>query len=445
MTEHRPDRSSIEAFIKACLPPMNAHRGGSLDAAREMLVQSPSLAHASIVTGTLLGQDELLTTALAMDRTLATSKFAPHDWPLLLYLCFSLFYRDDRALRPTFHRMAERLLDAGADPRACFMLGDEKETALYGATGIANDAVMGAMLLDAGADVDDEDAAYHIAEHDSCDAIKLMFARGMSSELRVTTLLHKLDYEDREGVRTLLDLGADPNAMGRWGKTALHQAIMRGRSLAIIELLLQRGANADSPRKDGKTPYALAARVGRQEVLDLLLAHGADKTMSTTDQFLAACAAGDRRAVDNLTMQTPDLARSLSEEDHLALVESARDGKTQAVEMMLGAGMNVAARGTCGGTALHWAAWHGRGETVRGLVRHGAPVDCLCTAYRNSPLGWGVYGSTACRETDGDYVDVVTFLLEQEAAIEPYMLTDGTPPIEAILRSEAERRSSRRR
>ncbi|MEM8679658.1 MAG: hypothetical protein AAGF97_09935, partial [Planctomycetota bacterium] len=100
----------LDALIHACLPPLNAHRAGSLDAARERLDALPGAADASVVVATLIGQEQALQGELQRDPRIATQRFAPHDWPLLLYLCFSLFYRDDLPLRPTFHRMASLLL-----------------------------------------------------------------------------------------------------------------------------------------------------------------------------------------------------------------------------------------------------------------------------------------------------------------------------------------------
>jgi hypothetical protein len=59
----------------------------------------------------------------------------------------------------------------------------------------------------------------------------------------------------------LLAIGANPDAVGAGGETALHHAAEKGR-LAIIELLLKAGAKSDIKNADKKTPAELALKAG---------------------------------------------------------------------------------------------------------------------------------------------------------------------------------------
>jgi hypothetical protein len=62
-----------------------------------------------------------------------------------------------------------------------------------------------------------------------------------------------------EAVRALLDAGADANQRDRFGnETLLHDAVRRRRGAAVIELLLQHGADPLLQDKDGQTPLDLA-------------------------------------------------------------------------------------------------------------------------------------------------------------------------------------------
>ena len=155
-------------------------------------------------------------------------------------------------------------------PTGFFMLGDSKETCLYGACGVVNNSALTEMLLDYGAEVNDEEATYHVAEFDEHDCIRVLIGAGLDEKRQATILLRKIDFEDVEGVRTVLDLGTCPNEMGIWGKSALHQAIMRGRSKEMIQLILERGGDPSQPRNDGVTPMQLATENQRDDVIKLL-------------------------------------------------------------------------------------------------------------------------------------------------------------------------------
>ncbi|HET9233016.1 MAG TPA: hypothetical protein VFP10_02615 [Candidatus Eisenbacteria bacterium] len=56
--------------------------------------------------------------------------------------------------------------------------------------------------------------------------------------------------------KRLLDAGADPNARSFLGETPLHGVVLRGPEIAgsMIELLVPRGAEIDAPDAFGKTP-----------------------------------------------------------------------------------------------------------------------------------------------------------------------------------------------
>jgi ankyrin repeat protein/truncated hemoglobin YjbI len=96
-------------------------------------------------------------------------------------------------------------------------------------------------------------------------------------------------------VRVLLDYGASVDDRGRYGLTALHYAV-RGGKLPLIELLLERGAQADALDEDGLTPLLQLSRTRSKAdpvpVMELLAASGADvdardETQGTLLMFFA--------------------------------------------------------------------------------------------------------------------------------------------------------------
>ena len=76
-------------------------------------------------------------------------------------------------------------------------------------------------------------------------------------------------------VEQLLDAGADINARGPSGRSALHAAAESGRT-DVVSLLLDRGADMEAATDDGVTPVIAAAQAGQLKVVSLLAERGAD-------------------------------------------------------------------------------------------------------------------------------------------------------------------------
>jgi ankyrin repeat protein len=74
--------------------------------------------------------------------------------------------------------------------------------------------------------------------------------------------------QDAELGRILLDAGADPNSTAEGGFTALHSAAQNG-DLAMARLLLERGADWNIEVR-GKRPVDLAEEAGASEVVEVL-------------------------------------------------------------------------------------------------------------------------------------------------------------------------------
>jgi ankyrin repeat protein len=90
-----------------------------------------------------------------------------------------------------------------------------------------------------------------------------------------------------EAVNILLGAGAPVDAANAFGFVAIHFALSpdseMASSLAIIQLLIQHGANVDATTDEGYTPIAFAAQRQHLPVLRLLLSAGA--RLTTTAGF----------------------------------------------------------------------------------------------------------------------------------------------------------------
>jgi ankyrin repeat protein len=213
------------------------------------------------------------------------------------------------------------------------------------------------------------------------DAPELVRARSASSHR--ATLLH---YVAANGVedelqrtpanivaitRILLAAGAEVDAtadMYGGGCTPLallvssvhpHRA---GVMVALVETLVEAGADVNG----AGDPLLTALRFGYPDAAEALAALGA-----RVETVTAAAGLGHLALLERL------LAARTASSDELeqALVLACRLGQTEAVERLLGQGVDMAARDDQGFTGLHWAAWYGRQSTLEFLLARGAPLE----------------------------------------------------------------------
>ena len=99
------------------------------------------------------------------------------------------------------------------------------------------------------------------------------------------TPLHLASYFGREATaRALLEHGADADAVSRnpMSLRPLHSAAA-SRSLGIVKLLVERGAEINARQQGGFTPLHAAAFNGDLAMTEYLVAHGADLALMSDD------------------------------------------------------------------------------------------------------------------------------------------------------------------
>src|SRR5262249_19786979 len=138
----------------------------------------------------------------------------------------------------------------------------------------------------------DEEVPYHAPETSDNDALKVLVESGkLTMDSLVTMLLRKADWHDYEGIKFLLEHGAEPNRMTHWRLTAFHQALRRDNALKNIELMLEHGADpALKNGIDGRSAVSMAARRGRGDVLELFERRGILTELQGVERLIAACA-----------------------------------------------------------------------------------------------------------------------------------------------------------
>ncbi len=373
----------LTAFIEAAV------WFGTLERAEAILAAHPGLANTSIHAAAILGDDAAVRRHLALDPRNATAKAAPFGGDALLYLCLSKYLRLDHARSQGFVRAATALLDAGADPNTGFQSTGEYpdwETALYGAAAVARHVEITRLLLERGADPNDIETVYHTPETHDNSTMKLLVETGkVTPESLAFMLVRKHDLHDYEGVRYLLQQGAGPNHQIKLGFRPLHHAIRRDNRLAIIELLLDHGADPTLADRDGRTAVAMAARRGRRDVLTAFAQRGIPIALQGVERLIAACAMNDAAAIRTMVESEPRFVDDLLAQGGTLLAEFAGTANKEGVAHLLDLGVNVAALYpgdpyfdiAKDSTALHVAAWKAWPAVVKLLIERGAPVNAL--------------------------------------------------------------------
>lgn len=438
----------VTAFlVEASVQRYGSHAGGTLEKAESLLAAHPSLAAANIYTAAVLGDEAMVKHFLLANPVLVTQKGGPYEWDALTCLCFSRYLRFDKKRSDGFVAAAKTLLDAGASANTGWTEAGhqpmpEWESVLYGAAGIAHHAALTKLLLDYGADPNDNETVYHTPEYYDNDALKVLVGTGkITAENLMLMLVRKHDWHDYDGVKWLLEQGADPNAQRKWGGS-MHHAVLRDNDPEIIQLLLDHGGD---PRMlfRGQSVTSIAARRGRGDLLQLFEQKGFADNLQGADALLAACAKHDTNAIDTLLKNEPRVLPVMLSEGGRWLANFAGVGNTKGVGLLLDLGVPVTAlfkegdayfEEAANSMALHVAAWRGWHSTVALLIGRGAPVN-VTDGNGNTPL---VLAIRACTDSYWRYrrkPDSIRALLQAGASLQSVSYPTGYEEADELIRS----------
>jgi len=354
---------------------------------------------------------------LASDPAWASRSGGPMQTQAITYAAYARFGRFDETFAARQQHIAKLLLTHGADPNSSVRedgrgKGNGCLPTLYACCRWPGNPALAEILLQAGAETDDGESLYHASELADTRCLELLFAAGVPKAAQEYCIVRALDDENPRAVATYMKYGTDPNH--------LDWALFRGRSVAVISVLVDHGADLNAvckphwllKRIEGLTPVQIAERSGATEAVTYLLTKGATDNRTPKDRLLGACARESEGEMRAIMAAHPDVIETLNERDQSNVATFARSGRLEAVRLMLDAGFDIEARSDdLDATGLLYAATTGDAAMVDLLVRRGARLD-VKHKYDGTPLDTAIYSAAYSRTEHGRYAETAQRLIE---------------------------------
>ena len=263
------------------------------------------------------------------------------------------------------------------------------------------------LLIANGADVHAQIVAYdwtiplHYAAHQGHkEIVELFIAEGAdvnAKDFGDRTPLHRAAaFGHKETAELLIANGADVHASiavdgVEEGNTALDYAV-NGQHTETEVLLRKLGGMTGEELTSGMTPLHAAARKGLKEVVELLIANGADVNVKNRVGETSLDFAINKNRTETAALLREHGGKTGAELN--VLLDAAKNGDIEAVKQHLADGADVNAKTADGTTPLHNAAVYGHTEVAELLIANGADVNAIIVSGRNegkTPLDLAIW------------------------------------------------------
>jgi ankyrin repeat protein len=287
---------------------------------------------------------------------------------------FLLHTRSQQAARDGYADIVRLLIEFGAEVDAA---GSERvHTALVLAAHQGHSEIV-SLLLDHGADVN---KAHPVSGSDA--------------------LLEAVNQGRTQCVRLLLQAGADPDRayQTEGGDVRILSVASAKGDTEIVRFLLEHGADLNAEGGDGHTALNVAAGKGHAGVVSLLLGHGADplkiNPVNGSDALLPAvigkqveCVRLLLEAGANPDRTYPGELSSGGSRDIPILIIASENGDAEIVRLLLEHGADLNADVGDGMTALRRAGVNSYKDVEQVLIEFGADPSTRLVKFTDTPAG----------------------------------------------------------
>lgn len=400
--EPKSDDDANRFLRLACLTYFDGDHPSRRERARQLLAEDPLIAASNIYTAAAVGDVQAVSDWLAQTPEV-NAKGGPFNWEPLLYAAFSRL--KSQSDEHSTLEVARLLIAQGADPNAGFLWDWGGQfpclyTALTGVLGLGEadvDRGNGALwqpphsnwqefarlLLDAGADPNDNQGLYNRMQYPNDEHLHLLFEYGLGKDQGGPWFNRFFEFwpsEDENGAS-----GYVPRNPASLLSYQLAYAVA-ANYFERVKLLVENGAEVDpaSHPAGERTFYAEAVYLGHQRIADYLAAHGARRSeLSLSDEFAAACNRADGARASEILGEHPGLLKDAAD----LLYRAASAGRLETIRLLVQLGVDVDGDPQRERAPLQDAALAGQLDAVKLLVELGADVQARDPDYDASALG----------------------------------------------------------
>ena len=241
------------------------------------------------------------------------------------------------------------------------------------------------------------DSIWSAAAEGNLNSVKKYLAKGLDinakgGSLKSSALLSATLYDQVKMAEFLIRNGANVNAKGDDGGTALHAAAFLGQ-YEIAKLLIQNGADVDARNNEGETVIngtmanwettkfiagilqlkldRESVETGRSQIVELLRKNGATAEFSDPpdNNFWTMAGAGNIQAVKQHLAKGLDI-NAKNKDGVTALQIATLLGQYEIAELLVQKGADVNTKANDGTTALHSAAFLGHYKEAKLLLEN---------------------------------------------------------------------------
>jgi len=257
--------------------------------------------------------------------------------------------------------------------------------------------------------------------HDIAKILAIEHPQDVNSQ-RVDDSSSPLHLASRGGhvdlARMLVERGADVSTKKKDRLTALHSASYGGH-VDLARMLIEHGADVSAQNEDGWTALHLASEYGHVDFARMLIERGADVSAQNEDGWTVLHSASYNGHLDlaQMLVELDGDVSAQNKDGSTTLHLASHNGHADLARMLIERGADVSAQNKDGWTPLHLASEHGHVDFSRMLIEHGADISA------HNKDGWTALHSASYN----GHLDLARMLVERGADVSARTESGWTP------------------